>query len=115
MKVVSEALPQEQLSGAVKGLTDAVKAKLTKKVVDWVGKAVADYLGSRAGELVAATEDPADGATVVVRIISPPGAPLVRKLLKGDLNPAQLLGDVESIFKGEPKLEVTTVAGFRFD
>jgi hypothetical protein len=115
VKIVSEALPQEQFSGVVKGLTDAVKAKLTKKVVDWVGKGVADYIGSRAGELVTATEDPGDGVTVVVRIIGPPGAPLVRRLLKGELNPAQLAGDVESIFKGEPKLEVTTVAGFRFD
>jgi hypothetical protein len=115
VKIVSEALPQEQFTAVAKQLADAVKGQLTKKVVGWVGKAVADYVGSRAGELVTATEDPADGATVVVKIVSPPGAPVVRKLLKGELNPAQLLGDVGSIFKGDPKLEVTTVAGFRFD
>jgi hypothetical protein len=114
-KIVSEALPQEQFNGMAKHLTNAVKAKLTKKVADWVGKGVADYVASSAGELFAATEDPADGATVVVTIVSPPGAPLVRRLLKGDLNPAQVLGDIDSIFKGEPKLAVTTVAGFRFD
>jgi hypothetical protein len=114
VKIVSEALPQDQFSGLAKQLAATVKGQLTKRVVEWVGKGVADYFGSRAGEFVTATEDPADGATLTVRIVSPPGGPIIRKLLKGELNPAQL-GDAGSIFKGEPKLEVTTVAGYRFD
>ena len=82
---------------------------------DWVGKAVADYVKASAGEFVAATEDPADGVTIVVPIANPPGAPLVRKLLRGEGIGAGALGDLESLFKGQPRLSVKTVAGFRFD
>lgn len=116
VKIVSEALPQDQFIGGLAGkLTGMVKSRLAKKLVEWIGKGVADYLAAHAGEVVAATEAPDDGVTIVVTIVSPPGAPLVRRVLKGDLNPAAMAGDLESIFKGEPRLAVTTVAGFRFD
>jgi hypothetical protein len=115
VKIVSEALPQDQFSGVVTRLADSVRARLAKKTVEWVGKALADHLTGQAGEFTAATEAPEDGATIVVTLVSPPGAPLVRRLLKGELNPAQVLADLDSIFKGEPRLAVSTVPGFRFD
>jgi hypothetical protein len=116
VKILTEALPQEQLFGKqLRQLTDHVKKRLMGKVVDWIGKALADYLKAGAGELVAASEDPADGVTIVVRIANPPGAPLVRRLLRGEGMGVGALADLDSLFKGDPKLAVKTVAGYRFD
>ncbi|HYZ77537.1 MAG TPA: hypothetical protein VE596_09200 [Gaiellaceae bacterium] len=116
VKILTEALPQEQLLGsALRRLTDYVKKRLMRKVVEWVGKGIADYVQARSAEFVSATEDPADGVTLIVRIVNPPGAPLVRKLLRGDLGVRDVLGKLDSYFKGDPKIAVQTVAGFRFD
>jgi hypothetical protein len=116
VKILTEALPQEQLFGGVlKRLTDLVKKRLTKKVVEWVGKGVADYVQARSAEFVAATEDPADGVTLVVTIVGPPGAPIVRKLLRGDAGLGDVAGNLDSLFKGDPKVAVRAVPGFRFD
>jgi hypothetical protein len=114
VKILTEATPQEQLFGIqLRQLAEIVKQRLAAKVVDWIGQAFSEYVKSGAGELVAATEDPADGVTIVVQIANPPGAPLVRKLLNGEGIGA--LGDLGSAFKGTPRFGVKTVAGFRFD
>jgi hypothetical protein len=116
VKILTETLPQEQLLGKqLQQLAAVVKQRLTSKVVSWVGKALAEYLKAGAGELVAASEDPADGVTIVVRIGNPPGAPLVRRLLRGEGVGTGALSDLDSLFKGDPKLAVKTVAGYRFD
>jgi hypothetical protein len=116
VKILSEELPQEQLFGGLLArLTDQIKTLLAKKVGQWVGKAFADYVQARAGEFLTATEDPADGVTLVVTIVNPPGAPLVRKLLRGSIGVGDAVGGIESLFKGDPKVGLQTVAGFRFD
>ena len=46
VKIVSEALPQEQFTGLAGQLTGMVKARLAKKLVEWIGKGVADYLAA---------------------------------------------------------------------
>jgi hypothetical protein len=116
VKILSEELPQEQLFGTLLGrLTDQIKRLLARKVSQWVGKAFADYLQSRSAEFVTATEDPADGVTLVVTIVTPPGAPIVRKLLKGNIGIGDVGGDIESVFKGDPRVGLQTLAGFRFD
>jgi hypothetical protein len=116
VKILSEELPQEQLFGGLLGrLTDQIKGLLAKKVSQWIGKAWSDYVQSRSAEFITATEDPADGVTLVVTIVNPPGAPLVRKLLKGSIGVGDVVGGIESVFKGDPKVGLQTVAGFRFD
>jgi hypothetical protein len=116
VKILTEALPQEQLFGRqLRQLAGDVRKRLMDKVVAWIGKALTDYLKAGAGELVAAADDPADGVTIIVQIGNPPGAPLVRRLLRGEGIGIGALGDLGSLFKGEPKLAVKTVAGYRFD
>jgi hypothetical protein len=116
VKILTETVPQEQFFGAqLKQLAEQVKQRVANKVVEWVGKAVSDYMRAGAGEFVAATEDQADGVTIVVQIAHPPGAPLVRRLLRGEGIGLSALGDLDSLFKGQPQLTVKTVAGFRFD
>jgi hypothetical protein len=116
VKILSETPPQEQLFGVgLKQLAAGVKERLIKEVVGWIGQAVAEYLKAGAGEFVAAADQPADGVTMIVHILNPPGAPLVRKLLHGDGLGAGDLKDLGSLFSGKPRLSVNTVAGFRFD
>jgi hypothetical protein len=116
VKVLTEVIRQDQFLGRqLARLAGHVRQHLIRKVVDWVGRALAEYLKSGAGELVAAAEDPADGVTVVVAIANPPGAPIVRRLLAGEGVGAAALGDLGTLFKGEPKLSVKSVAGYRFD
>ena len=115
VKILSEAPQEEIFSGALKQLADSVKGLLVKKVEAWVGNAVAQYMKGSAGEFVAATEDPADGVTLVVTIGSPPGAPIVRKLLRGEMVGGAMLAGLDKLFVGEPKLSTRAVPGFRFD
>jgi hypothetical protein len=115
VKILSEAPHEEIFGDALKQLADSVKRLLTKKVEAWVGTAVALYMKESAGEFVAATEDPADGVTIVVTIASPPGAPIVRKLLRGEMVGGAMLAGLDALFVGQPKLSVRTVPGFRFD
>jgi hypothetical protein len=116
VKILSEELPQEQLFGNLLGrLTDQIKTLLAKKMSQLAGKAFADYVQSRAAEFIAATENPADGVTLVATIVHPPGAPLVRKLLKGSIGVGDVVGGIESVFKGDPAVGLQSVAGFRFD
>jgi len=116
VKILTETVPQDEFFGKqLKQLAEQVKTRLVKKVVGWVGKALADYMKAGAGEFVTASEDPADGVTVVVQIGNPPGAPFVRKLLRGEGIGIGALADLDSLFKGDPKVNVKAVSGFRFD
>jgi hypothetical protein len=116
VKILTETLPQEQFLGLdLKHLTQSVKEYLIKKVVEWVGRGFASYLKSSAGEFVAATENQSDGVTVIVRIAGPPGAPIVRKLLRGEGIGIGVVKDLPSLFSGQPNVSAKTVAGFRFD
>jgi hypothetical protein len=116
VKILTETLPQEEFLGKqLKKLAEGLKQQLAKKVVGWVGKGIAGYVQASAGEFVAAADDPADGVTVVIRIANPPGAPLVRKALRGEGLGLDVLRDLGALFKGDPKLAVQTVSGFRAD
>src|SRR5262249_16883554 len=115
-KILSETPPQEQLFGiSLKQLASGIRERVVKEVVNWVGQALADYLKAGAGEFVAAADNPADGVTVVVHILNPPGAPLLGKLLHGEGVGVGDLKDIDSVFRGKPKTSVNTVAGFTFD
>ena len=56
----------------------------------------------------------ADGVTLVVTIINPPGAPLVRRLLRGEGIGPEAFRDIASMFRGDPRVTVSSVPGFRF-
>ncbi|HEU5253065.1 MAG TPA: hypothetical protein VFU16_07050 [Solirubrobacterales bacterium] len=116
VKILMEQMPQEQFLGSVLAkVADAVKQQLARKIVDWVTKAIADYMKAAGGEFVAATESPADGVSIVIRLKSPPGAPLLRKVLRGEGIGIGAMADLGSVFRGVPQLSVKTVPGFRHD
>lgn len=116
VKIMTESLPQEEFVGKlVKRLTRRLKRLLAKRVAAWVGMGIAAHVAAKAGEFVAATESPAEGATMVITIVNPPGAPLVRKVLRGEGIGSDALRGLSSAFKGDPKIAVASVSGFRFD
>jgi hypothetical protein len=115
VKVIGETSQEQFLGGALSRVAESVREHLITKVVSWLGKGVADYLATRSSEFITATENRADGVTIVVRMANPPGAPLVRRILRGEAVSASMMLDLPGAFRGEPKLSVTTVAGFRFD
>jgi hypothetical protein len=116
VRVLTEALPQEGLVGSpLKRLAELVRQRLTRKVSEWTGTAIADYMRTGSGEFVSVTESPADGVSIVITAKSPPGASLVRKLLRGEIVGVAAGGDLDSQLKGQPQLSARTVAGFHSD
>jgi hypothetical protein len=116
VKILTEAVAQEEVVGTALGrLPEHVRRALAKKLIEWIGTAVADHVQGRSAELLAAIEAPADGMTLIVTLVNPPGAPLIRRLLHGDAKLGDVLGDLGSLFKGDPKVAVRTVSGFRVD
>ena len=114
VRIQGEALPQEQFVGRiVQRLTTRVRELLARMVTTAVGQGLSDYLTTRASEFVSATEDPRQGVTIVVTLLNPPGAPIVRRLLRGGGISGDLLRNVEAAFAGRPTLTVRTVPGFR--
>jgi hypothetical protein len=116
VKIRSEALQQDEFLGRLLDrVTNEVKQRLARKVGEWVGKALVQYLKGQAGAFMTATEDPADGVTLAIRIVNPPGAPLVRRLLGGDTVEPDALRDLHGLFRGDPEVSVETLPGYRFD
>ena len=116
IKVRHETPSQEQFLGAVLAKAgEIVLEVLITKLIEWIGRAIADYLQVRSDEFVRATQDQRYGVTIVVTLRNPPGSSLVRRALKGEaINPLELANPL-NVFRGLPSLSAATVAGFRFD
>jgi hypothetical protein len=114
VKILAEVLTHEDSMGrALTRLPEPVRTRLVQKVVEWIGRGLAGFIPARSAEFIAAAEDPADGVTLVVTIASPPGATLVRRLLRGEAGAGA--GGLDAGLQGDPKVTVKTVAGFRVD
>ena len=116
IKIRNETPSQEQFLGAVlEKAGQIVLEALIAKLIEWIGRAIADYHQARADEFIRATQDQRYGVTIVVTLRNPPGASLVRRALKGEsISPLELANPL-AVFSGLPSLSATTVAGFRFD
>jgi hypothetical protein len=110
VKVLTESVDHEDILGRQVGaLPGALRAQLAGKVTEWVAKALAEHVAARGEDFVAASEDPADGVTVIVQITNPPGAPALRRLLSGAGGGGADLG---LLFQGQPTLSARTLPGF---
>ncbi len=116
IKIRNETPSQEQFLGAVlEKAGQIVLEALIAKLIEWIGRAIADYHQARADEFIRATQDQRYGVTIVVTLRNPPGASLVRRALKGESISPLELANPRAVFSGLPSLSATTVAGFRFD
>ena len=114
VRIRHEALDHEEfLGGALRRLSPLTSGALTGRLVAWAAQATAEYFQTRASEFVAATEDRAEGVTLVLTMTSPPGASLLRQLLRRSATPTGARPGAQ--FRGTPAFTVRAVAGFRFD
>jgi hypothetical protein len=115
VRIKHESFDHEDfLGGALRRLSPITSRALSDKVVEWVGKALSEYFQTKAAELLSAADDRAEGVTTIVTMKSPPGAPLVRQLLRGRAPGPDASGSAQQL-QGTPTFTVRTVAGFRFD
>ncbi|WP_163093060.1 hypothetical protein [Bacillus cereus] len=116
VKIIHESVAPEQfavgrLTGeAIKRLAVIVLEKLTDKLIEWLSRILVDYFKQKSQEFITATEDCADGVTIIVTLSNPPGFSVIRKILKGELK--SLIG--EWMPNGVPKGRVKVVPGRRF-
>ncbi|MFZ5519149.1 MAG: hypothetical protein ACOY90_21135 [Candidatus Zhuqueibacterota bacterium] len=83
LKVIHESVTPDQRSGALQRLPSLVPQVLLSRLQEWVVKGLADHLKRGAEEFIKATEDTADGVTVVITLGNIPGFAQLRQALKG--------------------------------
>jgi hypothetical protein len=83
LKIVHEAVGPEQWLGAVRGLPSVVPQLLQARLREWGLKGMAEHLRQKSDEFVRATEDTADGVTVVMTFANPPDFAGLRRALRG--------------------------------
>ena len=109
VKIIHGAVTPEYARGpALKLLPQSVNERLTRQVIDWLGLFLSHYLKQHSRNVVAATEDFADGITLKVRLNHPPGLATLSKALRGE--PISLYGFHFS--DGMPEANVQVVAGY---
>ncbi len=114
VKVVHEAVVPDQFLGlrtALKRIHPRYLRWLRGKVQRWLRKRLAEYLERQAQKFIAATEDPADGVTLVVTFTNPPGLPNLRRIVGG----ASAKPSGGALPKGMPETSIEVVPGFRRD
>jgi hypothetical protein len=75
----------------------------------WIGGMLGQYFRDRAQDFIGATEDPADGVTLIFTFTSPPGLAVLRKLLNGAA--VDLRGF--RVPEGLPQMSAQAVAGYQ--
>ncbi len=112
VKVVHEAILPEQFFGlgkAVKRVHPMSLQRLRKKLRWWLRQRLAEYLQQQTQKFIAATENTADGVTLVVTFTSPPGLSSLRGVVGGgSMKPT---GD--GLSKGMPQTDIEVVPGFQ--
>jgi hypothetical protein len=93
---------------ALRWLPPIIQEMLVDKMIAWVGYSLTQRLQQRAQDLIAATEDPAYGLTLVVRFNNPPGLADIRRILAGE--PVALRG--LRFPAGMPEAQVQIVPGY---
>lgn len=68
---------------ALRAVRRSLRKQLGLKVIDWFWARLAEMLEKQSAQLVAATEGPEDGVTILVKLHNPPGLQALRKALRG--------------------------------
>src|SRR5215212_2018257 len=112
VQVVHEAVFPDRFLGpgtALKRVHPKYLRWLLKKLKRWLRKRLAEYLQQQAQKFIAATEDPADGVTLVVTFTNPPGLSNLRRIFGG----ASAAPSGTGLPKGMPETSIEVVPGFR--
>jgi len=111
IKIVHEAAAGEQFAGAaLSAVGSAVLKKILDKVLDFLGKALAEYFTRRRQEYLTASEKRAGGVTIVVTLRHTSMFTALSKALKGDGLGAGLA--LTRALLAPAEVSVRTVPGF---
>jgi hypothetical protein len=83
LKLVHEAVVPNQWREAFQRLPSHLRQVLLARLQEWTLKGLSEYFRQHAQEVIAATEEPADGITLTVAINNPPGFAQLRQAIKG--------------------------------
>lgn len=108
LKIIHEAAAPGQGQGTLGRLPSMVPPVLLNRVQQWVITHLAGYLKQQGQQFVAATENAADGVTLVITIANPPGFRQLRQALKGKLPSLASL----SMSDGTPDVTVRVAPGY---
>ncbi len=103
--------PHQALGGALQRLPGGVRQAFTRALEGWLLTSLMEELKSNAQSFITATEDPAEGITIVFTLSQIPSFGHLRELLKGK-TPAPSSLDFGS---SKPTVKVSVVSGFRRD
>lgn len=114
LRVIHEAEAEEQwvqaaLGAAASRIGMAIVEYAGRKLLEWVERAVAQYLQERAQDFVRRADEPANGVTLMVQLRNPPGMALLGSLMRGQAPPLRWMAS----FIGAPLPRVDVVAGCR--
>ncbi|MBW4615454.1 MAG: hypothetical protein KME21_19685 [Desmonostoc vinosum HA7617-LM4] len=109
VKIIHGAVTPELARGpALRLLPQFVTERLTQQVIDWLGTFLSDHLKQRPQDFIAATEDFADGVTLIARLNHPPGLSTLGRAFRGE--PVSLYSF--SFADGMPDANIQVFAGF---
>jgi hypothetical protein len=110
--MVHEAVPPDQFFGlgwAIRRLHPMLWQRLRRRLQWWLRQRLADYLQQQAQKFIAATEDTADGVTLVAKFTGQTGLSFLRRAVGGGaISPT---GD--GLPNAMPETSIEVVAGFQ--
>jgi len=76
--------PQESRGSKLRMLPSIAREHLSKKLTEWIGQSLSTYFQQKPQDVIAATENSADGITIKIALTNPPGFAALRKALRGE-------------------------------
>ncbi len=108
VKIIHAAIPPQQIRSALLNLSPKFKYNLQTRLLDWLGRGMSDYFRHKTEGFIAATEDRADGVTLMLTLDNPPDFVLLATVLKGAMVSA---GNIS--FSGDvPQTHIKAIPGY---
>jgi hypothetical protein len=114
LRIVHPAVPPGGASATVLGRLPAIVPQvLIAKLQHWLVEAFSEFGKTQAQKFLSASEDPADGVTLVFTVDQPPGLKAIGALLAGKGSPADVAGSLAT--GARPPIRVDAFPGYRRD
>ncbi|MFQ5603450.1 MAG: hypothetical protein ACE5HS_09310 [bacterium] len=102
--------PEAMIGNGLGRLPANMRTKLPVTITEWVGRGLKNFFSENAQDFVSATEDEADGVTMLMTISDPPGLVNLRKMIAGASTQFSRNG-----IHGQVQVNVKVIAGFYYE
>lgn len=111
LKIIhSKVSPRESRGRKLRSLPSIVRETLAKRLNEWIGQSLSTYLQQKPQDFIAATENSADGVTIIA-FTNPLGFAALRKALRGESANLQEMQTAP----GMPDVNIQITPGFSRD